>query len=199
MSDAAARQRDRGAGAAAGHHVAGAAAPPAPTASLLGLCGHSGLVVGFAVASGRRRAGAAPADMLLLGAMLCAAVGLFWRGVAAHAGRVRDLLGAGDPLPVTVPLAALSARRARTARLERFAYVYRFSSDVAGLFAWYRGLALGGTVRVSQVQLVQPFLGMLFAVPLLGEGLDAVSGVWPGCDGHRVAGPSHAGARRPQG
>ena len=31
------------------------------------------------------------------------------------------------------------------------------------------------TVRVSQVQLVQPFLGMLFAVPLLGEGLDAVS------------------------
>ena len=45
----------------------------------------------------------------------------------------------------------------------------------AGFFAWYRGLALGGTVRVSQVQLVQPFLGMLFAVPLLGESLDAVS------------------------
>jgi drug/metabolite transporter (DMT)-like permease len=46
---------------------------------------------------------------------------------------------------------------------------------VAGLFAWYRGLALGGTVRVSQVQLAQPFLGMLFAVPLLRERLDAVS------------------------
>ena len=44
-----------------------------------------------------------------------------------------------------------------------------------GFFAWYRGLALGGTVRVSQVQLVQPFLGMLFAVPLLGERLDAVT------------------------
>ncbi len=42
-----------------------------------------------------------------------------------------------------------------------------------GFFAWYRGLALGGTVRVSQVQLVQPFLSMLFAVPLLGEPLDA--------------------------
>ena len=38
-----------------------------------------------------------------------------------------------------------------------------------------RGLALGGTVRVSQVQLVQPFLGMLVAVPLLGERLDAMS------------------------
>ena len=41
-----------------------------------------------------------------------------------------------------------------------------------GFFAWYRGLALGGTVRVSQVQLLQPFLSMLFAVPLLGERLD---------------------------
>jgi drug/metabolite transporter (DMT)-like permease len=42
-----------------------------------------------------------------------------------------------------------------------------------GFFAWYRGLALGGTVRVSQVQLMQPFLGMLFAVPILGETIDA--------------------------
>ena len=30
-------------------------------------------------------------------------------------------------------------------------------------------------MRVSQVQLVQPFLSMLFAVPLLGERLDAVT------------------------
>ena len=29
--------------------------------------------------------------------------------------------------------------------------------------------------RVSQVQLAQPFLSMLFAVPLLGERLDAVT------------------------
>jgi drug/metabolite transporter (DMT)-like permease len=44
-----------------------------------------------------------------------------------------------------------------------------------GFFAWYRGLALGGTVRVSQVQLLQPFLTMLFAVPVLGERLDALT------------------------
>jgi drug/metabolite transporter (DMT)-like permease len=44
-----------------------------------------------------------------------------------------------------------------------------------GFFAWYRGLALGGTVRVSQVQLVQPFLSLLFAVPLLGETLDPLT------------------------
>ena len=55
-----------------------------------------------------------------------------------------------------------------------FGYVALFSMWI-GFFAWYRGLALGGTVRVSQVQLVQPFLSMLFAVPLLGERLDAMS------------------------
>ncbi|MEY4537256.1 MAG: hypothetical protein RL171_1407, partial [Pseudomonadota bacterium] len=44
-----------------------------------------------------------------------------------------------------------------------------------GFFAWYRGLALGGAVRVSQVQLVQPFLSLLFAVPLLGEKIDAMT------------------------
>ena len=55
-----------------------------------------------------------------------------------------------------------------------FAYVAVFSMWI-GFFAWYRGLALGGTVRVSQVQLVQPFLSMLFAVPLLGERLDALT------------------------
>lgn len=44
-----------------------------------------------------------------------------------------------------------------------------------GFFAWYRGLALGGTVRVSQVQLLQPFLSMLAAIPLVGEQLDATT------------------------
>ena len=55
-----------------------------------------------------------------------------------------------------------------------FAYVSLFSMWL-GFFAWYRGLALGGTVRVSQVQLVQPFLSLLFAVPLLGERLEATT------------------------
>ena len=55
-----------------------------------------------------------------------------------------------------------------------FGYVALVSMWI-GFFAWYRGLALGGTVRVSQVQLVQPFLTMLFSVPLLGESLDAMT------------------------
>jgi drug/metabolite transporter (DMT)-like permease len=58
-----------------------------------------------------------------------------------------------------------------------FAYVSLFSMWL-GFFAWYRGLALGGVVRVSQVQLVQPFLAMMFAVPILGERLDAMTVVF---------------------
>ena len=42
----------------------------------------------------------------------------------------------------------------------------------AGFFAWYRGLAMGGALKVSQTQLLQPFLSILAAVPLLGEALE---------------------------
>jgi drug/metabolite transporter (DMT)-like permease len=55
-----------------------------------------------------------------------------------------------------------------------FGYVAVFSMWL-GFFAWYRGLALGGAVRVSQVQLVQPFIALLVAVPLLGERVDAAT------------------------
>jgi drug/metabolite transporter (DMT)-like permease len=45
----------------------------------------------------------------------------------------------------------------------------------AGFFAWFRGLALGGALRVSQMQLLQPFISIVAAVPLLGESLDALT------------------------
>jgi drug/metabolite transporter (DMT)-like permease len=54
------------------------------------------------------------------------------------------------------------------------AYVSLFSMWL-GFFAWYRGLALGGVMRVSQVQLLQPFLALLFAVPVLGEPLQPLT------------------------
>ncbi len=79
-------------------------------------------------------------------------------------------------LPLTLPatIAAWPTQAASLAAWGGFAYVTVFSMWL-GFFAWYRGLAIGGALRVSQVQLVQPFLTMLFAVPLLGERLDAVS------------------------
>lgn len=52
-----------------------------------------------------------------------------------------------------------------------FAYVSVVSMFL-GFFAWYRGLALGGIARVSQLQLLQPFCSFLLATWLLGEPLD---------------------------
>jgi drug/metabolite transporter (DMT)-like permease len=77
-------------------------------------------------------------------------------------------------LPLTLPLMLLHwpAHPVRWAAWAGFAYVGVFSMWL-GFFAWYRALALGGTLRVSQVQLLQPFLSLLFAVPLLGERLSA--------------------------
>jgi drug/metabolite transporter (DMT)-like permease len=47
-------------------------------------------------------------------------------------------------------------------------YVSVFSMLVGFVF-WYRGLALGGIAGVGQLQLLQPFFGLLLAGVLLGE------------------------------
>jgi drug/metabolite transporter (DMT)-like permease len=75
-------------------------------------------------------------------------------------------------LPLTLPAALWlgPVQPATQAAWGGFLYVSVFSMWL-GFFAWYRGLALGGVVRVSQVQLLQPFLALLFAVPVLGERL----------------------------
>ena len=79
-------------------------------------------------------------------------------------------------LPLTLPLAAwhwpAAPAAVAPAAWGGFLYLSVFSMWL-GFFAWYRGLALGGMLRVSQVQLLQPFLSMVLAVPLLGESLDA--------------------------
>jgi drug/metabolite transporter (DMT)-like permease len=80
-------------------------------------------------------------------------------------------------LPITVPLALIfaPAQPAAIAAMSwvGFGYVALFSMWI-GFFAWYRALALGA-VRVSQIQLIQPFLSLLFAVPLAGERLDMMT------------------------
>ena len=120
----------------------------------------------------------AAADLLLLGAMACAAVGYGYGARLSQHMRAEQVIcwALVIALPITVPfaLATLPTRQLAPAAWWAFGYVAVFSMWL-GFFAWYRGLALGGTVRVSQVQLVQPFLGMLFAVPLLGESLDALT------------------------
>jgi drug/metabolite transporter (DMT)-like permease len=83
-------------------------------------------------------------------------------------------------LPLTLPAAcwlwpvAGQAARVEPSSWAALVYVSVFSMWL-GFFAWYRGLALGGVMRVSQVQLLQPFLSLMFAVPVLGERLDPVT------------------------
>lgn len=48
------------------------------------------------------------------------------------------------------------------------AYVSLFSMLIGFMF-WYRGLSMGGIAAVGQLQLLQPFFGLLLAVTLLGE------------------------------
>lgn len=76
-------------------------------------------------------------------------------------------------LPLTLPamLWTRPTAPATAAAWGGFAYVTVFSMWL-GFFAWYRGLAQGGVLRVSQVQLAQPFLALLAAVPILGEQLE---------------------------
>ncbi|MEY4882643.1 MAG: hypothetical protein RIS34_497 [Pseudomonadota bacterium] len=118
------------------------------------------------------------ADLLLLLAVLSAACGY------VSGAQLTPSLGAERvicwvlviSLPLNLPMMLVNwpAQPVLPSAWWGFGYVTLFSMWI-GFFAWYRGLALGGTVRVSQVQLVQPFFSMLFSVPLLGESLDAVT------------------------
>ncbi len=118
------------------------------------------------------------ADLLLLVAMLAAALGyVYGAQVTPELGAERVicwmcLMALPFALPVawatwpTQPIAATSWMA--------LAYVGVFSMW-AGFFAWFRGLAIGGALRVSQVQLLQPFISILAAVPLLGEPLETMT------------------------
>ena len=139
----------------------------------------SALVIAFAVIrSGASGLSIQPADALLLAAMGCAAIGYGYGARLSQHMRAEHVIcwALVLALPLTLPLAWATRPQVQLqdSAWWAFAYVAVFSMWL-GFFAWYRGLALGGTVRVSQVQLLQPFLGMLFAVPLLDERLDALT------------------------
>jgi len=118
------------------------------------------------------------ADVLLVCAVLAASLGYI------YGAQVTPALGAERvicwvcvlALPVSLPgtLWLWPQQPVAASAWVGFAYVGVFSMWV-GFFAWYRGLAIGGALRVSQTQLLQPFLSILAAVPLLGEPLDIVT------------------------
>jgi drug/metabolite transporter (DMT)-like permease len=137
-----------------------------------------GLVLAFAALRGQGSLSAA--DGLLLLAVASASIG-YVAGAQVSARLPAEQVICWVlvfSLPFTVPAMILTwpvdASTVRASAWGGLAYVTLFSMWL-GFFAWYRGLALGGVMRVSQVQLVQPFLALLFAVPVLGERLDATT------------------------
>lgn len=120
------------------------------------------------------------ADLALLGAVAAAAIGY------AEGGRLSRSLG-GWPvicwsLIFSLPLLAIPAAveflrldfSAPASTWIGFLYLSLVSQFLGFLF-WYRGLALGGIARVSQVQLLQIFLTLFASALLLNEVVDATT------------------------
>lgn len=131
------------------------------------------LVLAFASIKGGGRPEAA--DFLLGGAVLSASIG-YVAGARVSMAMPGEqticwVLVLSLPLSLPIALSAAPVQPVVPSAWLGFAYVTLFSMWI-GFFFWYRGLALGGVMRVSQVQLLQPFLTLLFAVPILGEALD---------------------------
>lgn len=118
------------------------------------------------------------ADTLLLGAVVAASLGyVAGAKVTARMGAEKVISWVCVmALPITLPGAWLTWPEHAIAPASWLALMYvGMFSMWAGFFAWFRGLSLGGPLRVSQLQLLQPFISILAAVPLLGESLDVMT------------------------
>jgi len=155
---------------------------------VLGSC----LVISYALIQGS--GGVHMADLALLGATLSAAI-----GYAVGARLSRDIGGwqvicwalvLAFPFIVipTINYAPKSLSNISMAGYASFLYL-ALVSQLFAFFVWYKGLALGGIARVSQTQLLQPFITLLASVLFLGEVIDietvvfvflVMSSVWLG-------------------
>ncbi|OLT05985.1 hypothetical protein BJF90_18980 [Pseudonocardia sp. CNS-004] len=119
------------------------------------------------------------ADLLLFGAVVAAAVGYAEGGLLARElgswQTVSWALVLSAPLMIALAGASIAQQppTATPAQWAAFGYLAVVSMYL-GFFAWYRGLAIGPMAQVSQVQLVQPVLTIIWAALLLGEEI-----TWP--------------------
>lgn len=132
----------------------------------------SALIATFVVFNGA--GGWQGADAVLILAALAAALGY------AEGGRLARTMGGWQVIcwalviaaPFLLPPVALALLRhgadAPLLSWLGFGYV-SVVSQLMAFVLWYQGMALGGVVRVSQVQLLQPFMTLGVAALLLGE------------------------------
>jgi len=137
----------------------------------------SAIVIGFALRHGFAFGGG---HLWMLAAVLIGAIGYVAGGrLSRTIGGVNTILWSLVlALPLTLPVAAWLALAtpldAGAAAWSAFAYV-TLISQIAGFFAWYNGLALGGIARVGQVQLLQVFFTIAFAALLFGEQVEPLT------------------------
>jgi len=140
-------------------------------------CLGSALVAGFAVAQGFQ------ASLIGNGYMLAAIVvcGLGYAEGAALSRRMGGWQVISWALVLALPVMAPMTFFTMPETLDGvsaqawagLAYVSLFSMWIGFVF-WYRGLAQGGIAAVGQLQLLQPFFGLMLAAAVLGERVDAV-------------------------
>jgi drug/metabolite transporter (DMT)-like permease len=113
-------------------------------------------------------------DLLLFAAIICAAVGY------AVGGNLSKQMGGWQvicwALVVALPFIALPAYIYAPTELQSiptsafYGFLYlALVSQLFGFFFWYAGLAIGGVTRVSQTQLLQPFVTIAASAYLLDE------------------------------
>ena len=130
------------------------------------------LVVAFALRQGG--GSLSSGDLLLFAAVAASAIGYAFSGrlTASMPGWEVISWAVAIALPISLPAAALTF----PAEYENIApkpwlallYVALFPQWI-GFFAWNAGLAMGGIARVSQMQLLQPFVTFAFAAIFIGE------------------------------
>jgi len=138
-------------------------------------CGIAGTGAAFvyALLSGAGAADVQWADLLLAAAALAGSMAY------ALGGELARRIGGWEviswalvlALPVMLALVLMAAPinwSAAPAAWAGFLYVSVFSQFL-GFFAWNKGLAMGGIARISQMQLLQPFVSLAAAWALLGE------------------------------
>ncbi|MFE4571074.1 DMT family transporter [Paenibacillus chitinolyticus] len=149
---------------------------PRPAFWILSALGSS-LVAGFALTQG---AAASPVgDALMLASIIVCGYGY------AEGGRLSRRLGGWQviswALVLSLPVMSLlsffympvSWAGISTSAIVSLAYVSLFSMLIGFVF-WYRGLAQGGIAAVGQLQLLQPFFGLLLSAVILHESIG-----WP--------------------
>lgn len=120
------------------------------------------LVVAFAVRHGGTGSFAA-GDLLLIGSIASSAIGYTLLGRLSFALPGWEVIcwALVTTLPLAIPgtLALWPADLAAIPPAAWAAFLYvSLMSQLLGFFAWNAGLALGGIARVSQMQLLQPFV-----------------------------------------